>query len=238
MQRRIVARTFGADPARVHHHQPVGQQRQRQVVQNAEHGRASPHLALHQAQQRHLVGRVEVGGGLVEQEQRRVDRERPRQQHALALAARKLVQPALLPRRAFGVGQRLVDARFVVRCRRAEQAERRQPAEVHDFAHGQLAAGLALLRQPRDPARALAQRPLRERHATELHRAGVDRLQAGEHPQQGRLAGPVRADDGGPAGCHCEAHVAQRLGAAERHAHVLSLQARHASRRRCSSQIR
>ena len=194
-------------------------------MQHADHHPARLHLAAHQPHERDLVRRVEVRGRLVEQQPRRADRERAREQHALALAARKLVQAAQLPGAAFGIAHRLIDEHLVGGRRRGKQAERRQAAEVHELAHRELATRLALLREPCDLHRTVARRRARQRSIVQENVARIRRLQAGERTQQGRLAGAVRADDRGPAGGHGEAHLAQRLRAAERDADLLGAQA-------------
>ena len=236
MQDSVIAQAISANDAAVHQHQPVGLQSQRQVVQHADHGVSRKRLALQQAHQRHLVRWVEVGGGLVEQQQRGIDRQRPRQQHALALAARQFMQAPMLPGRAFGVRHGLLHQRFVARRRRGEQAQVRQPAQVHHLAHRQIAAGLALLGQPRHPARLLTQRHLVQWPAAEPHAASVGLLQTRQHAQQGRLARTVGADDGGPTGLQGQRHPIQSLRAAEPHADRLRFEQRtHARARRCNN---
>ena len=242
---RIVVRAFRVDPAGAQHHEAVGLQRERQVVQHADHGLRARE-PLQQAHQRHLVRRIEVGGRLVEQQDRRLHRERARDQRTLPLAARQRVQPAVLPAAALGRGHRGIDDALVLGVRHGEQAEPRQAAEVHGLAHREVAAGLALLRQPRDALRALARRPRVEPPAVQRDLPGARRQQPGQRAQQRRLAGAVRADDRGPARADVERQVVQHRVLAERDAQALRLQAggrthgsaAHAAPRRCSSHSR
>ena len=200
VQRRIVPRPSPTTAPRSITTSAVGEQRQRQVVQHAHDRLARAHLARTQPHQRHLVRRVEMRRRLVEQQQRRVDGERAREQHALALAARELVQAAVLPGAAFGVGHRAVDARLVVGARRAEEAEARQAAERDGLARREFAAGVALLRRARrcGGARSRGGQSRSGRSSSRTSpRSG--RCRPASVAQQRRLAGAVRADDRGPA---------------------------------------
>ena len=77
----------------------------------------------------------------------------------------------------------------------------------------------ALLRQIGNGAREAAAVPDRDIGAVEQGRAGMGRDEAGQHLEQGGLAGAVAADDGGePAGLGGEAQPAQHLAALEAHA--------------------
>ena len=140
---------------------------------------------------------------LVHQQQLGLDRQRARQQHALALAAGELAQRPLAP----VPGLR----RCAVRCSTAARSAAlgaRQPALVRQAAeHGDVVdrqvVGAALagpaLAQPGQPLRPLAARPV----APAVRRADGPRprraRQAGQHLEQGRLARAVGADDAGPA---------------------------------------
>ena len=206
------------DLAGGHHHQPVGGQRQAQLVQHRDDGAVL--LAGepgHLPHQRHLMRRVEMGGRLVEQQNRRLHRQRARQQHPLALAAGQLGQAAVAPGGASGGLHRLADRLLVAPARQAEQAEMRQPAQPDHIDHRQVAAGLALLRQPGQPARALRRRPVGQRCPVEPDLAVLERLQPGQRTQQRRLAGTVGPDDRGPARAEVQVDVAQHRAIAQAH---------------------
>ena len=70
MQRRIAALAVPSDGPIPHHQQPIRLHCQRQVVQHGDDG-VGVGEAAEQAGQRDLMWRVEVGGGLVEQQHRR-----------------------------------------------------------------------------------------------------------------------------------------------------------------------
>ena len=104
-------------------------------------------MGAHEVQPVGLVRRIQVRQGLVHQQQRRLDRQRPRQQHTLALAARKLAQGPMAPVPAAGAAHRLLDRRAIGRRRRSQPALVRQSAKHHDVM-GQQVGGGALLTLP------------------------------------------------------------------------------------------
>jgi hypothetical protein len=195
-------------------------------VQHRHHAAALARQLAEQARQRHLVRRVEVGGGLVEQQQRRLGGQHARQQHALALAARELVQTPPGPLAALGARHGRLHHRVVPRSGRAGQAEVGDAAERHGLAHVEFAAALALLRHPGQLARALQRPEGGQGLPTEQDAAALRRQQAGQHAQQRGLAGAVGADDGGPAGTDVEVQILQHGAPPE-----LQLQVAHADHR-------
>ena len=83
-ERRAVVR----DPAVAHHHGPVDQRRQRAELVGDQHDRGAPvRAAAQRVGEGLLVGQVDAGGGLVEEEQVGLAGQRPRDQRALLLAA-------------------------------------------------------------------------------------------------------------------------------------------------------
>jgi hypothetical protein len=151
----------------------IGQQRDRQIVQDAGDGGAGAHQAPKQSDQICLVRWVEVGGRLVQQQDGCLDGERAGQKNTLSLAARELVQPALLPPGALGIVHRAVDNGLIVGACRGEEPEPGQPAEPHDFAYGELTARVARLGQPGDLARTVARRPLGQGLSVQLDGAPI-----------------------------------------------------------------
>ncbi len=237
MQRRVVVRRERADAAVAQQQHAVGVQRERQIVLHRDHGVRAAELAA-QPGQRHLVRRVEVGAGLVEQQHRRLGRQRAREQHALALAAGQRAQPPVLPGAAFAAFDRAVDDRLVGGTGRAEQPQVRQPAQVHRLARGQLAADVAGLREPGDAPAALGRGERSERALVERDATGARGQQSGECAQQRRLAGTIGADDDRPAGLEAAAQSVQHRPAAELDDQALGHQRRHATLPRRSSQSR
>ena len=227
MRRGIAAAAVVHHAAAVHHHEFVGRQRHGQFVQHADHGAARGDQRAHGLHPVGLVRWVEVGERLVHQQQLGLDRERARQQHALALAARELAQRPLAPVPGLGGAQRAFHGGAVGRVGRGQPALVRQAAEHRDVVDQQV-VGRALARhalaQPRESPRALACRQLRGGLAEQAQLAAV-REQARQHLEQGRLAGAVGADDAGPArGADREVDAVQHLGAAERRAHAAHLE--------------
>ena len=141
----IVARALGGNAACLHHHQVVGLQGERQIVQHADHRAAVMRQALQQSHQRHLMRRVEVGGGFIQQQQRRVHRQGARQPNALAFTAREFMQTTVLPRSAFGVRHGALNGGFVLRGGRTQHTQMRQTTQMYQLAHRQVATGFALL---------------------------------------------------------------------------------------------
>ncbi len=85
-----------------------------EVVQHRDHGMAVFAVEhREQIEQLHLVGDVEVGGGLVEQEQRGLLRQHHGHPDALALAARELVDQPAGQLAHTGETHRVADGRLV-----------------------------------------------------------------------------------------------------------------------------
>ena len=135
---------------------------------------------------------VEAGGGLVEEEQRRVADQRTSQGETLPLAGRQS-GPSLSERSGGTVGQ------SVDNFGEPGGLERRRhlgvccvrPAEPHvlgDRAREQVRP----LRHPADPPSPVGQVELSQVHATEPDTAGVGKAKAEEDREDGRLAAPAR----------------------------------------------
>ena len=85
------------DPAVAHHHHPVGE-RERLLLIVRDIDRRDPQLALDRANlvaQRHADLGIERRQRLIQQQYLRLDRQRPRQRHALLLPTRHLVGVAV-----------------------------------------------------------------------------------------------------------------------------------------------
>ena len=83
--RLVAAGTVVDQLALRHHHQIVRQQRQRQVMQYAEHRLALGHKLTNQLQAVHLVGGIQVGQRFIQQKHLRLHCQRARQQDPLTL---------------------------------------------------------------------------------------------------------------------------------------------------------
>jgi hypothetical protein len=98
---RLGAGAVVRDTAVGHHHQVVGLQRHGDLVQHADHG-AFGHVAAHHASQSAWCGGSRLASGSSISSTWALHRQRARQQHALALAARQLAERRLAPVPALG----------------------------------------------------------------------------------------------------------------------------------------
>ena len=103
-----------------------------------------PHYELHDLE---LVRHVEIGGRLVEQEQRRLLRQRHGNPGALSLAPGELVDDPLAQLGHSRQAQRVLDRFFVVSGRRVQEALMREPAATNEVLHRQAFWRGCLLRQ-------------------------------------------------------------------------------------------
>jgi hypothetical protein len=142
-----------------------------------------------------LVPQVQVGGGLVEQEERGVLSEGERDPGALALAPGQLVHDPLPQRRQFGAVDGGVDGDLVGAAPAAEQALVREPAAAHQRLHRHPGRRDRRLRQQAQLAGDLPGRPAVDVGAVEEDGPRARRQQPRQAAQQRRLAAGVRADD-------------------------------------------
>ena len=163
------------------------------LVVGDEHGR-HVHLVVQAPQPvAQLLAHLRVEGAerLVEQQQARLDGERPGQGHALALAARELgrhpVGEGLEVHELEQLGHALAD--LVLRALADLEPEGDVAVHAHVLERG------VVLEHEADVA------PLRRQAggvgAVELDHARVGRLEPGHDPQQRRLAAAARAEQGG-----------------------------------------
>src|SRR6185436_21173931 len=136
-----------------------------------------------------LVRDVQAGDRLVQQQQRRLLRQRARQVDAVALAARQLGDGPLGQRGRVRRRQRARDRIGVGRRLGLQPPEVRQPPQRHRLAHRQRNVGGRILRQQRRPARDLPARQRGQRRARQRHLPRRRRVQAQQQAQQRRLAG-------------------------------------------------
>ncbi len=154
-----------------------------------------------QPEREHDVGelaaghRIQVGRGLVEDQDRRVHREHRAGRHPASLAEAQMVRRPVGRAAHAGQGERPVDPSGQLGVPVA-QVDR---AEGHVVAHGgheQLVVGV--LEDDADPAPDFPQRRLADAQAVHGHRAGPRGQRAVQVQHQGRLAGPIGPEDGHP----------------------------------------
>ena len=162
---------------------------------------------------------VERAERLVEQQQPRLDGQRPGQRHPLALPSRQRAgQPPGVPLEADEVEQ-LGDPGAA-----GGPGHLAQPERVGDVGgHVEVLEELAVLEHQCEPA--AVGRDAGEVAAVEGHRPRGRALQAGDRAQQGGLAAARRAEDGHHrAGGHAQHHVLDRDRVAEPHGQVRDLE--------------
>jgi hypothetical protein len=143
---------------------------------------------LELAAHRHAQLGVEVRERLVVEEDLRIADDRPAHRDALALPARELARIALEQRRQGedlgGAADLLLDRRLVL------LREHQREGEV--LAHRHVRIERVVLEHHRDVA--LLRRHVVDAALADADLARADLLEAGDHPQQRRLAAPRRAD--------------------------------------------
>ena len=135
--------------------------------------------------------RVERAEGLVEQQHLRLHRQRPGQRHPLPLAAGELGGIAVGEPVELDQAQQLVHA--VGDLRLVPLADLQAEADVLE--HGHVLEGGVVLED--EPDFALLGRLLGDVLVVDHDAAGVERLEPGDRPQQGRLAAAARSEQGG-----------------------------------------
>ena len=157
-----------------------------------------------------LGGEVQVGGGLVEQQDRRVDEVGPGQAHQLALAGRQRPSPlgdpiAVAARQR---GDDVVGADGP--CRRLDLGVGGGRTPVGDVVAHRAGEQERLLGHVPEPAAVGAEVDLGQRHAVDQHPARGRVVEAGHQLHDRRLAGPRLADEGdGLAGADVEVDTPQ-----------------------------
>jgi hypothetical protein len=174
----------------------VGQrQRLRLVVGDIDEGDAGAPLQ-HLELGAHALAQlgVEIGQGLVEQQDLGLDHEAARQRHALLLAARQLVGIALLEPGEIDQRERLFDLAPRLGARDLAHLE----AEDDVFEHGLVRPYRVVLEHHAHTAGVRRHHLARRREEPSVHHdgAGVGHDIAGDQSQRGRLAAAARAQQG------------------------------------------
>jgi hypothetical protein len=166
-----------------------------QVVEH-EHDRAPVPLVQLGEEVEHLelVGEVEVGGRLVEQEYLGVLGERHRDPGALALPAGELVEGPVPEGADVRRLQRPVDLLLVLGRPLLEEALMRVAPARHEVLDREPLRRLRRLRQQADPPRHLARREPGDGLAVEQHRAAARSHETSQPTQESGLAAGVGAD--------------------------------------------
>jgi hypothetical protein len=181
------------DPPAVEHRDPVRDRHRLLLVVRDQHGR-DVDLVVQAAQPLAQLGAhlgVERAERLVEQQHARLDGERARQRHPLALAARELIRVALRVAAEADDAEQLGDPGVDARPRLLADLQPERDVVVH----GHVLERRVVLEDEADlPA---LRRHARGVVALDLDAAGVGRLEAGDDPQQARLARAARAEQRG-----------------------------------------
>ena len=141
---------------------------------------------------------VERRRRLIHQEQRRVDRERARDRHALRFPTRELARQRLLAVLDAERAQQLARAALRFRQRDAVRVHRREP---HVLERRQVLEQVMKLEDEADLAAKLAQRRRRdgraavERHLVDRDAAGIERFEPRDRSEHRRLARSRRSHD-------------------------------------------
>ncbi len=187
------------DLAVVHQHDLVGDvHRLLLVVRDDQRGRVR--LVVQPAQpDAQLLAHacVERAERLVEEQDGRVDRERPREPHALALPAGELRGIALAEGLELDELQQLADALLDLGLRPLLHAQTERDVLVH----GHVPERGVVLEDEADPA--ALRRERRHVRAVEEDAARVRPLEPGDHAQKRRLAASARTEKGGQRAAPC-----------------------------------
>src|SRR5690606_20007968 len=199
----------------------------REVVDDEQH--AEPRVGELAQQARDGDGRaeVEVGGRLVEDEQRRFLRERDRDLRALELAAGERREVAVGELGDPGALHRPLDGLLVPAARPAQRPQVRGTAELDGLANGHPLGHAGALGDERAQAREPAATQRGDVLPGEADPPAAGPLDAGAGAREGRLARTVRADDRDePPGLDRREGAVEDPDAPDLHPHVLGLQQR------------
>ncbi len=163
-------------------------------MQHRQHSAALARQLAQAIEELDLVAQVEEARRLVEQEERRLLRQRAREEDALPLAARERADGAVGEGAGAGALERGAGDGEVALRLEGDPAEVRMAAEQGDLERGEGQLVRGLLRHHGDAAGALARRERGELVAQQAHRAARGAQRSREQPHQGRLAGAVRTE--------------------------------------------
>ncbi len=212
------------EPPALHQRDPVGElHRLLLVVRDEDRRDAEPLMqAAHPAPHILAHERIERAEGLVEQEKPRLDRQRPGQCDALALAARDLLRVALLELRDLHERQKLAHAPRDLRGGRPFAPDAQAEGDVLEDAH--VLEQRVVLEHDADAP--LARRQRRDVVAADQHGARIRPLEPGEHAEQRGLARAGGAEQREElAARDIERDVVERLHRPEAAADAAKLQA-------------
>ena len=136
-----------------------------------------------------------MSGGLVEQRHPRLLRERTREEHPLALAAREFLDRARGKREQAEALERLARQHQVAAAFEMKRSEMRRAAHQHHLEHGEREGDRILLPDKGQSARESAPIERGKRRTEQFDRALPWIERAAEQPQQRRLARAVGPDD-------------------------------------------
>jgi hypothetical protein len=207
----LVAAAEGLNGAIGHHQQLVRLGDEPAFVRHHHDGRAGRLEACDRLGQRLIAGRVEVGVGLIENDDRRITVERPRERNALAHAPRQRL--AGRPHRRLVATREPQDGVVHAGCaRRRNDFAGFDRAMTGDVLRDRAFEQDDILRDIADMAAQQIRSPLRKGCPVDPHGARRHRPDAGEDPNEAGLARPAGPDDG------------QRLTRLDREADVLQEQ--------------
>ena len=192
-------RTRSHEPAARDEREPVAVLgRERQLVHRRDDGQppVEPELG-DELEHLLLAAEVERGGRLVEQEQRRLLRERPREDSPLLLAAAQRAQRPARELDELEAPERAVGGLVVAAPLGRERADVRRASEQDVVADAHLGRQHRRLRHERDPAREVAPSQRPGVALVEADRP-LERHELCDRAQQRALAGSVRSDQRQP----------------------------------------
>ena len=199
----VAGGAFGHDPSALHGDDVVRVPRgEVEVVQHDRHGGAALAVEVRdEVQDFHLVGEVQVGGGLIQQQHFGFLGQGHRDPHALPLPAGEFVDVPPGEFQRFGGGQRVLHRALVLRraaCRPGpEEALVRVAAAAHEVPDGDAVRRRGMLREQAQGARHFAGRTAVDVLAVQGDRAGGGLEQPGQAAEQGGFAAGVGADNHG-----------------------------------------
>ena len=209
---------------------------QGQVVQDQEGTSALARPPPEGVHQQDLVGEVERGGRLVEDQQGGFLGEGAGEKHPLPFATGELRDGPVPEIQRIDLPQRRARAIQVARPFERPEPQVRGPPHQRHLVGGEGEIVGRVLREEGDPAGALATREARERLALERNRALLGRQEAAAEPRQRALPGRVGADDADHlAAREAERDAGHRLGSAGR---VAVAQLAGVEQRHCRLRIR
>ena len=210
----LFGRSHGEDTAGGHQHQPIAVLCGLvEIVQGGERADiALPGQILHALHQFHLMGGIEVGGRLVQEQQRGLLHQCARHQHPAMFAAGKAGDGPVGEREQIGLRQHLPHQREIGLGIAEPAPAMRIPAHEHDLAHGEIEGGRFLLRHKGDLAGQVQSAHAPDRLAIKQNPPLARRQGQRQDTQQRGFAAPVRPDQSDKfAGVEGDRDIGQNL---------------------------